>query len=142
MKYKLRPAVESDLSFIYKSWLLGAYHGNRPAKGKKLDHKAPVDYLGSIEQGSFMECYHNFIESQLKISNVVMACLDEDPDVVLGYAVTRGSDLVWVHVKPQWRGIGIARDLIPKNTQTCSSLTRIGDVIRRKRGWIFNPFTE
>lgn len=139
-----RPAVEGDLAFIFKSWLLGQYHGNRPAKGVKLTGKIPVDYMGSIEQDVFMKQYHKFIESLLLEPSVevTVACLSTDPDVVIGYSVFKRDSLIWVHVKPDWRNIGIARDLIPKTIKTTSSLTRVGDIIRKKRGWTFNPWSN
>jgi len=140
---KIRPAVSSDTAFIFKSWLMGQYHGNRPAKGVKQDPRYPIDYLGSIDQDTFMKEYHSFIELQLsrKGVNIQVACLSTDPDVVLGYSVSCGSTLIWVHVKPDWRNIGIGRDLIPKDIKEVSNLTRTGDAIRRKHNWAFNPWS-
>lgn len=137
--YKIRPGNVTDLPFIFKSWLLGQYHGNRPIKGFK-NSQAPLDYFSSIDQDTFMANYHKYIEMVLKVASVNVACLASDEDVVLGYSVIFNTTLVWVFVKPDWRKIGIAKSLVPDTIKVVGSITRVGDSIRRKRGWSFNPF--
>jgi hypothetical protein len=71
-----------------------------------------------------------------------VACLKEDPDVILGYSVTDGTRIHWVHLKAAWRGIGLARSLIPKNADSASHMTKIGLAITKKYPQIkFRPFS-
>lgn len=137
-----RDGLPTDMPFVYRSVLMGTYHGNKPAKGQKPSPGCPVDFFSSINQDTFMKEYHGFLESMFSRAGIEIkiACLVDDPDVILGFSVLRGPVLNFVFVKPDWRGIGIARDLVDKNVTTVSGFTRVGDIIRRKRGWSFNPW--
>lgn len=137
-----RDARDTDLAFIFKSWLLGQFYGNKYGKSGKKDREAPIDYFGSMDRSQFMKWYHKHIETVLAQpdTTVRIACLKEDVDVVLGYSVARGNDLHWVMVKPDWRGIGIARDLIPNGIVNATTITKSGYGIIKKRGWTFSPW--
>lgn len=136
----IRKAQPSDESFIYSSWLMGQYYGNLPGKGG--NKKPSFDYLGSIDKNAFMKNYHSYIEAVLKFPEtcIRVACLKEDEDVILGYSVFHGPVLNWVMVKPDWRGLGIMNDLVPKGISWTTSLTKIGFDIMKKRNWGFNPW--
>lgn len=138
-----RLAEAGDIPFLFKSILMGTYHGNKYAKGRKQDPLAPTDFFGSIEQDTFMDSYHKFLEHLLSrpAVKVMVACLVEDKDVILGFSVVENHILHWAFVKPDWRGIGLAKDLIGDKIQTVSGFTRVGDIIRRKKGWSFNPWS-
>lgn len=136
----IRPAEPGDHAFIFRSWLMGAYHGNRAGKGVRVPVGAPGDYLGSIDQDAFMKGYHKYIESMLTGATVSVACLRENPDVILGFSVSSGPVLHWVFVKPDWRKIGIARDLVPQYIETVTGFSRVGEVLRKKYNYKFNPF--
>lgn len=137
-----RPAQSSDLPFIYRSILMGTYHGNRPAKGQKPDPKCPVDFFSSIDQDTFMSEYHKHVENVISKPdiNIKIACLVEDVDVILGFSIYTDENLSFVFVKPDWRRIGIANDLVPGTIKSVSGFTRVGDIIRRKKQWSFNPW--
>ncbi len=137
-----RLSSPSDMPFIYRSILMGTYHGNKYGKGNKVDPKAPIDFFSSISQDQFMASYHKFLESLFSRQsiNVSVACLSSDSDVILGFSVYEPGILHFVFVKPHWRRIGIASALIPKDTNTVTGFTRVGDIIRRKKGLMFNPF--
>lgn len=137
----IREAKATDMPFIFKSILMGTYHGNRPAKGKN-DSKCPVDFFSSIPQDVFMKEYHGYLEAKFSQTEteIKVACLVEDSDVILGFSVFHGSILDFVFVKPDWRRIGIATDLVPSRISGVSGFTRVGDVIRKKKGWVFNPW--
>lgn len=138
-----RPAQKSDEGFVYRSMLMGTYHGNRPAKGKSIDPKAPVDFFSSIDQDVFMKAYHIHLEKLFERPEVMIgiACLVSDPDVILGFSVFDPSVLHFVFVKPDWRRIGIATDLVPKSIKVVSGFTRVGDIIRKRKGLSFNPWS-
>lgn len=137
-----RAARASDLPFIYRTWLMGAYHGNRPLKGVKVPIGASLDYIGSINQDDFMKSYHKYLESLLTRNDlfIYVACLHSDPDVILGFSVFQPEVLHWVFVKKDWRRIGLCNDLVPKNIKTVTGFTRVGEVIRKHKNLTFNPF--
>lgn len=122
---QIRAAVEEDLPFIYSTWLLGLYHG--------------CDWFNRIDKKVFFDNYKKIVEQRVKHSNVQVAVLEEDPDVILGYVCHRGDVLDWIFVKKAWRKMGIAKMLIPKETTTCTHLTKVGKSLKPKN-WIFNPF--
>lgn len=139
-----RPAQHTDMPFIYRSILMGTYFGNKPPKSSKLDPKSPIDFFSSIHQNVFMESYHKHLENLFNKPgiNIAVTCLKADPDVILGFSVFGKGVLYWVFVKPDWRGIGLGNDLIPQeDITTVAGFTRVGDIIRRKRNWVFNPWS-
>jgi hypothetical protein len=120
--------LDEDKNFIYASWLRGLYYGE--------------SWFSEIPKNIFMENYHKVIDSILKKSSTVVkvACLKDDPSVILGYAVLVDTGgLHWVFIKKSWRNIGIAKDLVG-SVSYCSHLTNVGISIMKKKGWIFNPF--
>ena len=139
-----RPAQLTDMAFIYRSILMGTFHGNRPAKGQKLDPKCPVDYFSSINQDTFMKEYHAYLDHLFSVpgNEIKIACLVEEPDVILGFSVFRSGVLHFVFVKPDWRHIRIGSDLIPADIKSVTGFTRVGDIIRRRKGWEFNPWAQ
>ncbi len=137
-----RPAAETDKSFIFRTVLLGTYHGNRYGKNPPHDVKAPIDFFSSIDQDTFMKGYHAHVETLLSRPQVFVriACLVADPDVILGFSIIEQDKLHYVFVKPQWRKIGLAKDLVDLPITTVTGFTRVGDILRRKYGWKFNPW--
>lgn len=138
-----RSVQSTDMAFIYRSVLMGTYHGNKPPKGQKHDPRCPVDFFSSIDQDTFMKEYHGFLEGMFARpgTEIKIACLVEDPDVILGFSICHGSTINFVFVKPDWRRIGLATDLLPKEVTNVSGFTRVGDIIRRRKGWSFNPWS-
>lgn len=125
----VREGVESDHPFIYASWLKGLRYGN--------------DWFSLIESDHYYKNYHAVIEHLLNDPNttVLIACLQEDPDVILGFSVSSGDRLHWVFVKQRWRKIGIARSLAPTQVSSVSHLTDAGkSILKRHPGVTFKPF--
>ena len=126
----IRDGVESDLPFIYSSWLKGLRWGN--------------SWFEAIEQDVYFPQYHKVLEGILDnpSTTIRIASLAEDPDVILGYAVLTGEKLHWVFVKRRWRGIGLATDLVAQlNLKTATHVTDIGlSILKKKPGIKFNPF--
>lgn len=117
----IRGPIPEDISFIFATWLKGLRFGN--------------DWYGLIDSKVYFRIYHMVIEQILSKpgSTVRVACLKEDPKVVLGYSVFSGERLDWIHVKKAWRSIGLAKDLVPKNITSVSHLTSVGRSILKKR---------
>lgn len=126
----IREAQMDDLNFIMATWLRGMYYGE--------------SWLSIMNKKEFMKSYHSIIEITLRNPNtkVMVACLKEDPSVILGYSVVSSvSNAVhWVFVKKSWRSIGLARDLVPKDVNAATNLTKVGMAILKKKEWAFNPF--
>lgn len=124
----VREGREEDKGLIYSTWLKGLRFGN--------------EWFGAIEQDAYFSAYHRVIESILAAPSTVVtvACLVEDPDVVLGYSVCSGDRIHWTFVKRAWRRIGIAKSLTSSNATTVTHLTDVGKSIATSHKLIFNPF--
>jgi GNAT superfamily N-acetyltransferase len=136
--YTIRDMRPEDRNFIFATWLRGLYYGD--------------SYFERIQKPIFMENYHKVIERILNFpdTKVWVACLADEPDVILGYSVSRNKNfgnqsvgvLDWVFVKSAWRKIGIGRKLLPMNTKAYTHTTNVaGEIIKSKElNFIFNPF--
>lgn len=120
-----------DTNFIFASWLKGLRYGN--------------EWFNLIEADTYYANYHKIIEVILETPGVAVtvSCLKEDPSVILGYSVHSTTCLHWVFVKKAWRGIGIAKSLVPPTVTTVSHITDAGRGILKKHPEVsFNPFTK
>jgi len=124
----LRPGRPTDRGFIFSTWLKGLLYGCPQYKG--VDQAAFYENMGSELEDLVAQPY-------LKIT---VACLAEDEDVVLGYAVTSQDALHWVFVKKAWRSQGIARSLLGRPFKTFSARTAAGDALAAKKGLVYNPW--
>lgn len=126
----IRDFTPSDENFIYASWLRGMYYGE--------------SWLSLMKKDVFMATYHKVVETLINSPGVQIkvACLKDDPEVILGYAVLSrvAPVLHWVFVKSSWRGIGIAKSLVPSETKIVTNVTKSGLAIMRKYpGVSYNP---
>ena len=126
----IRDAQPEDLNFIMATWLRGMYYGE--------------SWLSSMKKQDFMKSYHSVIEFTLRnpSTRVTVACLKDDPSVILGYAFlsTASKAVHWVFIKKSWRAIGLAKDLVPGDFNAATNLTKVGSAIVKKKEWAFNPF--
>lgn len=124
-----RPVTQLDHPFIYSTWLKGLYWGS--------------EWFQMIPWGVYRIGYRNAIAAILTRNRGIVACLTEDPDVVVGYAIVSpdGGALHWAYVKRPWRKLGIARAMVP-TFHTVTHLTKTGRAIMRAKApdAIFNPF--
>jgi hypothetical protein len=122
---QIRNAVREDLPLIYSTWLLGLYHG--------------CDWFNRIDKKAFFDNYKKLIEKRVVDSDIKVAVLSDDPDVILGYVCYRNNVLDWIFVKKAWRKMGIAKMIMPTNIDTVTHLTKVGRSLKPKN-WVFNPF--
>lgn len=124
----IRSILPEDRNFILATFLRGLYYGD--------------SWFTLIPKQSFMEHYHKVIDYLLAKPGVQVkvACLKDTPDVILGYSILSNDTVHFVFVKKNWRGIGIARDLVPNSTKVTTHLTKVGLSILVKKGLTFNPF--
>jgi GNAT superfamily N-acetyltransferase len=127
MNVTIRQAQADDEAFIYATFLKGLYHGN--------------GWFGKIDKTVYFANYHKVIEALLSRSVVKVACLADEPDVVLGYSITSPDNITlhWVFVKKAWRKMGLAKRLVPPTITTVSHITRLGETLMPST-WSFNPF--
>lgn len=126
----IRGGTEVDKNFVYATFLRGLYYGET--------------HFSEIPKQIFMENYHNKIATILEnpATIFIIACLKEDPEVILGYSLI-SSDLetvYFVFIKKAWRNIGIGKSLVPSSVKAATHLTRVGLSLAKKRNIIYNPF--
>jgi len=126
-KIGIRIANYDDTSFIYATWLRSLYYGN--------------PWYRMIDKDTFFDKYKLVVSNLLDNSTVAIACLKNDPEVIVGYAVLTNKRLHYVYVKEAWRKLGIAKLIIPDNIESVSHLTSLGAKIKPKN-WTFNPFLD
>lgn len=106
--YALRPGNASDVDIIEASWLESMRHGSPHTRG------IPSDIFKPRQRAT--------IRRLMERSECLVACLPNDPDVVLGYCVNepaRGESRAVVHfvyVKEKFRHVGIATALVASVT--------------------------
>lgn len=129
----MREGSPDDFNFIISTWLKGLYYGN------------PLFNL--IDPDIYYKNYEPVIKKIISSANTFcsLACLKEDPTVVLAYSIYSTASpqkLHWVFVKRAWRNIGLARDLFPNSIQEVTHLTTPGKCIltTKLRHVKFNPF--
>lgn len=121
-----REAVAGDQAFIFSSFLKGLYYGNETFR--------------QVDKTVFMVEYRKILQALLLRRTVKIACLKDSPDTIIGFSIYGKGVLDWVFVKPQWRQIGVAKDLIPVDTLIVTHTTKIGKSIRPQT-WTFNPWS-
>lgn len=135
---KIRDFQIGDRNFILSTWLKGLYYGE--------------SFFNQIPKNIFMENHHRALEKVIGNPNVTIkiACLKEDPDTIVGYAVYRSLGpahdpiivLDWIFVKKVWRKIGVAKSLFPPHTRAYTHTTKIGSTLVKDKcnHLIFNPY--
>lgn len=125
----IRDYAEDDKNFILATWLRGLRYG--------------CEFFKDVESKAYFNTYQKALQTVLanKKTRIQVACLKEDPAVILGYVSYSGDVLHWVFCKREWRGIGIAKSLVPEGIKTVSHLTGVGKkILRNHPGVVFNPF--
>lgn len=125
------PALsEQYRPMIYSKWLRSLRYGN--------------EFFRRINQDSYFQSYHKYISQILDDPKtiVALAVLTDDRDVVLGFSVSRGTVLDYVHVHKDNRLLGIGSKLIHKDIDTYSHTTKNAEYYFRNKlaKWNFNPF--
>lgn len=126
MAIQIRPGKAEDRAFILSTWLKGQVFGDA--------------WFAAIDKEAYFTNYSKYIEAILLKSDILVACLSEDEDVILGYSISSLQALHWVFVKKPWRGQGIAKSLVATDISVITSITKPGLAIAKKHGWSFNPW--
>jgi ribosomal protein S18 acetylase RimI-like enzyme len=99
----IREGHNGDDAFVFTTWLKSYKHGS--------------DFAKRIRNGVFFPWHHKVVAGILGRpgTTLLIAHVHDDPDVVLGYLCVEAGEIAVVHyvfVKPNWRQLGIARQLL------------------------------
>lgn len=121
-----RALEPGDEAFIYSTWLRGLYFGNA--------------WFRQISKVDYFDKYRAVIKHLLANATVRIVCIEDAPDVIVGYAVhsADGTTLHWVYVKKAWRKQGIGKGLIPPNVTIITHLTEKA-AEKKLDSWKFDP---
>lgn len=133
-KVRIRPMVDSDFNFIINSWLK-TYKYSGPHVKRMLDRV-------------YYEFYEPKVKDLIKRSDVYVACLREEPEVIVGYlAIERKDEHDIIHfclVKDLWQKIGVARYLLeaaaPVHPTFFTHWTSPMQSLINKIDFVYNPF--
>lgn len=119
--FVIRQAQESDLSFIVYSWLKTYWHSQTAKKLMwSLELQPYAKVLDQMEGGDrdkpnvYYALQRLLIKRILEVSFVHLAYYDDDHDLFLGWACAEPERNVlhYVCVKPEYHGLGLAKELI------------------------------
>lgn len=119
-----------DENFIMSTCLKSLWHGN--------------DWFQQIDWEIFYPAYKRVIQHLMAKPEVVMkiACLQEDPFVILGFCMYERKIVHGIFCKTAWRGINLSVDLLPQNFEFVTHLTvPLKSFLKNKYPKVkFNPF--
>lgn len=90
-----------------------------------------------------MANYKKVGEGLINNAQIKVACLPDDPDIILGYAILSpdSTTLHWCFVKSAWRKQGIMKEILPKSITSYTHFTELSQSLKYKLpNAIFNPF--
>lgn len=130
----IRTMTEADKAFVLDAWLRSS---------------AELPWLDKVEDDGHLEGFGQVVCALSKRDQVLVACDDEDHDVLHGFVAfdpcsdTSEGCVDYVYVKRGMRRLGVCRDLLEAasagwRTKRASLLPRGG---RLPRGWSFDPWS-
>lgn len=126
LEIMLREPQQSDINFLLSTMLKGLYYGSK--------------FWAEVDQEAFFSNYEPYIKNLMIKSQLKVACLDDDRDVILGWSMFDKSTLHFMFVKKSYRKLGIGKMLLPEGIENVSHITDQGNAIRKKMNLKFNPF--
>lgn len=132
--YTVRKPTSADTPFIFSGWL------------ESYANSSPLTV--NIPKTLFFDGHRALITPLLSNAQVVVACLPDDPGVLLGFACGEPVDglLHYVYVKAAFRRMGVATRLVDAlgiKVGACSCTHWTYDLSRLKQklsGLQFNPY--
>lgn len=120
--YDIRDFKTEDTNFVLATFYNGVFYGDNR-------------FLGMAKK-SFISTYKVLGERLIRDPNTVIkvACLKDEPDVILGYSILSADYLgiKWVFVKDRWRKRGIGKSLVPRYPVYVTHKTEIGNALMPK----------
>ena len=134
--YDIRDVTAEDKNFVMSTFLKGLFYGD--------------SWFSQIPKQIFMDEYKKVAEVLFNKATIKVACLREDPSIILGYSILSNDyqTIHWVYVKSSkladgttWRNKGIARSLLPRYPTAVTHLTKLGkELLPKLTTAVFNPF--
>lgn len=93
---ELRPFVDTDRNYVISSWLKS--YAGKSRDGREYDKLA-----------SFYEDYGPIVCGLVDSGSIMVAAFEDLPDAIIGWFCSNNDLLHYVHVKPRWRRMGVAR---------------------------------
>lgn len=129
VKIIIRSAVPNDKNFILSTWLKGQRYGNN-------------QFNEIPEEIYFVE--HAKVINRIIFTpgvQILVACAQNQPNWIVGFAVLSDESIYWLHVKKDYRMRGVAKLLVgDRQIKSVKALTRMGLIISKRKRLIFNPF--
>jgi len=130
-EWTIRTENSDDIPFIYATW------SNCIKQGSDLGRIS-----GTI---LFFTAFHKLIDSILlkETCKIRVACLPDDPNVILGFLVAYPTQIHFIFVKQVFRGLGIGRALYEaagKPLIYTMKTSLIEPLLTKMPGLIYNPF--
>lgn len=130
MAYSAQKLPKDYHGLIFSKWLRSLRYGN--------------DLFRLIEPEGYYRTYNKVIANLLERPETMvrLAVLTDDPDVVLGFSVSRNETLDYVYVNKDYRRLGVAKQLVPRSTKVVTHITKTALTIwgSKYKEWKFNPF--
>lgn len=89
----VRAMKPTDTNFIFATWLRQLWFS--------------TNNISTLPKDTFMRLHHARIDKLLKQVPIRIICLEEDPDVILGYAID--TEPAYIYFKKSWRGAGLEK---------------------------------
>lgn len=140
--FVVREAIESDHACIYATWLNSYRHNS--------------SFAARIGNSVYFASQHSVIERLLERGRVLVATIEEDPDVILGWCCYEPHNdeiegleipavIHYVYVKPNFRKSGVAKSLLDGARLDGAMYTHetnaVASFLRPKmRKMVFNPY--
>jgi hypothetical protein len=124
--FVVREYKAEDKNFILATFLRGLYYGN--------------EFYSMIPKDAFMTNYKSVAEALVNTKTIKVVCLEDSPDVILGYAIITNETAHWCFVKSAWRKQGIMKALFPVIPKFSTHFTIVGLLLMKKHNITFNPF--
>ncbi len=112
---------QTDTAFIFSSWRNGLWYAEK--RDERIQDK-----------------FYAFATRQIRklishpATKIRIACMEENPDNIVGYSVMTGPHVYWVYVKIDYRRTGIAKLLTQGFTSISTPATRVAKAIAHNLG--------
>lgn len=130
----IRPPREEDYPYILKSWSV-EFHKVQP--------------YNFIPNQFYFPWMKKRIDALCATSTILVACLDDSPDDIVGYIIASPYDnkniiLHWMQVKAIYRRLGVAKELLShfepdKKNIICTHYFKLFKTLKDKHHLIFDP---
>ena len=121
---RLRPVRSEDVPLVTNSWLRSFRDSC---------------HVWGVPDQSYFWCHHKILEKLIPRSSVVVACLEDDPNVILGWiAYEMAGEVMVLHncyVKKPFRGLHIASRLFKEVYEIEGEPTAVIFTARTKHSW-------